>query len=287
MTKTLPLKQQFMTWAEDSVFSSVKHSLIIDLVVDYTQILSHWLKRNINNGVSTWGVVSIGVVALFVWNWELLMALCISAGVALMVYQGFQIPLLAANSRRLIRTLLDSPLLVALTTGLISLLISYSTLVIWQDTGRWSIALAVLLQGGCTISALGIMVWQLIKPVATAQEDLYDLWVTQLTSTDTLKRLIAVRRLSQIEILAVSRRQELSEYFQVLLAQEPQPQVREAIVIGLKHLNLQSFNRSKASSHSRKDIPQRQSLQIKRRNKVRKEQVYAELEVHPEESWVQ
>ncbi|MGB7414798.1 MAG: hypothetical protein WA902_11380 [Thermosynechococcaceae cyanobacterium] len=275
MAKTPSLPQQLLTWTENWAFSTTKHAVMADVLVDATQSGRRWLERlnRLHNGSSIGTVVCVGAIALFTWNWQLFLALIIGTGAAALAYRGLPV-------QKWMRLLTASPVVSAALLGLFSVIVSYGTLLIWQDTGRFGIALAVFFQGACTLLALGLLGWQLVKPSEAAFEEPYDRWVTQLTAPEPLQRLIAVRRLTQIEVLTPQRRQELSDYFQLLLAQETYPQVRQAILDGLKHLEAPASQVKPRASTQR-------SLQTKRRIKARKERVYAELEVQHEESWVQ
>ncbi|MEO0375627.1 MAG: hypothetical protein AAF329_13575 [Cyanobacteria bacterium P01_A01_bin.17] len=282
MAKTPSLKQRLFEWADYSTFAPAKHSLVMDVVRNQAQATGLWVRQLGNSNVSSQGVVAVVAIALLIWNWQLLLAICTGVSIMVLVHRSAHAPL---RVTQLVRSLLDSSLLLALLTGLLSLVISYSTLLIWQDTGQVGIALAVLLQGACLLSVLGLLIGQLMKP-SVEETDLYEQWVTQLMATDPLQRLIAVRRLSRIEVMTTDRRQELSEYFQLLLAQEPQPQIRDAVLHGLRRLGANA-SRSPLPRYARRDAP-RQSLKLKRRRiKVPEEGVYAELEAHQEESWVQ
>jgi hypothetical protein len=281
MAKTPSLKQQLFAWADYRTFVPTKHSLLTDIIRDQIQAAGRWMRR-LGNSMPAQGVAAVGATALLVWNWRLLLATGMGVGMTVLVYRSTHFPLRSVGVK-LMRSLLDSPLLLALITGFVSVIISYTTLLVWQDTGQLGIALAVLLQGACTLLTIGLLLRQLMKP--SAPETTYDQWVTQLMAPDPLQRLIAVRRLSQMDMLTVAQRQELSEYFQLLLAQELQPQIRDVALSSLKRLDAQAFHSAKLTRQPRRVAPQRQSLQ--RRIKVRKERVQAELEAHPEESWVQ
>ncbi|MGF1602555.1 MAG: hypothetical protein ACFCU8_11140 [Thermosynechococcaceae cyanobacterium] len=274
MAKTPSFPQQLLTWTENWAFSTTKHSVMADVLVDATQSGRRWLGRlnRVHNGSSIGTVVCVGAIALFTWNWQLFLALIMGAGTTALAYRGLPV-------QKWMRLLIASPVVSAALLGLFSVIVSYSTLLIWQDTGRFGIALAVFLQGVCTLLALGLLAWQLLKPAKVILEEPYDRWVTQLTAPEPLQRLIAVRRLTQIDVLTSQRRQELSDYFQLLLAQETYPQVRDAVVDGLKHLEA-------PASRVKHRVSTQRSL-TKRRIMARKERVYAELEVQPEESWVQ
>ncbi|PZD72797.1 hypothetical protein C1752_03232 [Acaryochloris thomasi RCC1774] len=284
MAKTPSLKQRLFEWADYSAFAPAKHSLVMDVVSNQAQATGRWVRQLGNSNVSSQGVAAVVAIALLIWNWPLLIALCIGLSITILASRSTHVSLKATQ---MMRSLLDSPLLLALTTGLLSVVISYSTILIWQDTGQVGIALAILLQGACLLSVLGLLIGQLLKPPAE-DADLYEQWVTQLMTTDPLQRLIAVRRLSRIEVLTHDRRQELNEYFQLLLAQEPQPQIRDAVLLGLRRLDARTASRTPLPRPSRRDVSPRQSLKLKRRRiEVHKERAYAELEAHQEESWVQ
>jgi hypothetical protein len=269
MAKTPSLPQQILAWTENRTFSTTKHSLIADVIVDFAQSSRRSLERldHIHNGTSVGTVICVGAIALFTWNWQLFMALVVGAAAALLAYRGLPMA-------TWVRSILKSPVASAGLLGLFSVIVSYGTLLVWQDTGRFGIALAVLLQALCTLLALGLLAGQLLKPSRSAPAETYDRWVTQLTSSEPLQRLIAVRRLSQMEGLTTAQQQHLSEYFQLLLAQETYPQVRDAVVAALKQLDTLAASRGKRYSPT-----QRSSRQLKRRIRSRKERVYAELEI--------
>ncbi len=285
MAKTPSLKQMLLAWADYENFVPKKHSLLTDIVRDQAQTTSR-LMQQFGNGASVQGFAAVGAVALLVWNWQLLIAICMGVGTTVLAYRSPH-GSLKLMGMKLVQSLFDSPLLLAFITGLLSLVISYSTLLIWQNTGQVGIALAVVVQGFCLLSALGLLMGQVLEPSKVSAEDSYEQWVTQLLSTEPLQRLVAVRRLSQIELLTMERRQELSDYFQLLLAQETQPQIREAVLLGLRCLDAQTESKRKLPRSLQSNTSPRQALQLKRRIKVRKERVYAELEAQPEESWVQ
>lgn len=239
----------------------------MDTIRNQIHLLSRWMIKSPNGAFA---FALLGIVALLVWNLPLLLALGIALGASVLVYRGAQVSIWEAGQEWL-RSHLTSPLPLALLIGLLSLIISYSTLLIWQDTGRFGIALAALLQGGCTLLAVGLLVRQLLQPVA----DAYEQWVMQLAAPEPLQRMMAVRRLSQIADLSAERQHELSEYFQLLLVQERQPQIRKAVLQMLEQL----------------DPPAAEAIRLKRRSqhriKIRRERVYAELEAQPEEILVQ
>jgi hypothetical protein len=66
----------------------------------------------------------------------------------------------------------------------------------------------------------------------------YNRCLLDITDTDPLKRLIAVRQLHEIIIVAKPGQQShIAEYFRIMLSREPDEMIREALLEGLAMIN--------------------------------------------------
>lgn len=181
------------------------------------------------------------IVAMLLWNWKLLLALLIGIGVMLSVYsmqkwdwqkrwsqmQGF----VNAPNRQLI---------LAVISGGIATFTTYIAAAIWFDSNSPWIAAGVIFQGLGTVLTLILLVCQIINFYGIRQEDQLDRLLDNLTQTDPLKRLIAVRQLTKLVVrkrVDAGLQQNVIECLQLLLTKEEEAVIREAAFESLQILD--------------------------------------------------
>ena len=124
-------------------------------------------------------------------------------------------------------------LAIAVISGGFGAIGSYIALYIWLNAeNRW-LATGLILQGFGTLLTLGLLSWQLLDLPRKKREDQYQEWVLQLTDSHELKRLIAVESLSNLleqQQLTEIQIQQLSGYFRLILRQETEIMVRQAVL---------------------------------------------------------
>lgn len=181
-----------------------------------------------------WGLTV--AIALLIWNWKLLIAT--SAGVLVMwgVYsmQGWDWQVVRSNLRRFLRSS-NRQIAIAVCTGGIATVSSYMAVAIWAQSENHWLATGAILQGVATIATLMLVVWQMITPKASTDEVSFNELLINLTDTDPLKRLIAVRQITRLmKTTAIADPATISDYFRFMLGREREPMVREALLDGLQ-----------------------------------------------------
>ncbi len=124
-------------------------------------------------------------------------------------------------------------LAIAVISGGLGTIGSYIALYIWSHAqNRW-LATGLILQAIGTFLTLGLLSWQLFDKPRKKQEHQYHEWVSQLTDSNDLKRLIAVENFSHLleqQRLNPTQIQQLFGYFRLMLKQENNAMVRQAML---------------------------------------------------------
>jgi hypothetical protein len=181
------------------------------------------------------------LVAMLLWNWKLLLALAVGIGVMVLAYSiqkwNWQLRWLeisqflhSANSR----------LALAVASGGIATVITYMTAAIWVDAHSPWIAAGIIVQGLGTLLTLILLVWQIFSLNSDREENYLEHLYSNLTQQDSLKRLLAVRQLTKFmhrQHVNSAIQQEAAQYLQLLLNQEEEPVIREAILDSLQSLH--------------------------------------------------
>ena len=202
------------------------------------------LKRNIirfltqkqQRKMVIWLLGSTGTTLMLGWNWQLVCATL--TGISFMrlihsVQTGYWQP------RWLYwRKFFESSqgkLAIAVSGGGFAVISSYIALVVWSNAeNRW-LATGLILQGFGTFLILGLLTWQLLDKPRKKQANQYQEWISQLTESNPLKRLIAVQSLSNLlakKQLTTTENKQLLGYFYVMLNQETDIVIRQALLEG-------------------------------------------------------
>jgi hypothetical protein len=204
----------------------------------------HW-KRS-----PQWSIgLAIGVLLL--WNWKLVFASGIGVLAAIATYfaqQGEWRFFWISWNQLWQQT--NRQLTFALISGSLATLSSYVAIAAWLETESHWLTTAILLQGFGILAVLLLLVRQMAQPQAehlAAPDRLLD----QLTDSDPLKRLIAVRQITHqvMEPQSTTQRSphpqttspimrsHVVEYFRLMLDRETEPVVCQALLDGLRLLS--------------------------------------------------
>ena len=186
------------------------------------------------------GLLTI-IVAMLLWNWQLLLALVVGIGIMVVTYliPKFNWQLHCLEIRRLI----SSPnirLAYSIASGGIATVITYMASAIWVDSPSPWLAAGAIIQGIGTLLILILLVWQIFSFQGSQQEDYLDKLLSDLTETDTLKRLIAVGKLNKFisrQRFDTALQQDVIKCLQIFLSQEQEVIIREAALDCLQNLN--------------------------------------------------
>lgn len=132
----------------------------------------------------------------------------------------------------------------AVGTGGIATLGAYMSLAIWADSESHWMALSLILQNLGTIAIAGLLLRQALSLGASKDEVALDRILADLTDPDPVKRLIAVRQMTDLvnkggfgsvsSVKSSIARSRAAECFRLMLSREPEALVRNALLEGLQ-----------------------------------------------------
>ncbi|WP_083617327.1 hypothetical protein [Planktothrix serta] len=197
------------------------------------------------------------------WNSKLLFSTALGMVVMAWVYRLRELPV-NLNGWDWYRRLETSQrqLLLAVGSGVSSCVFLYISLSIWTTAENPEMALSVIGQNLGILGILSLIIWQWYQQKSDFGKSQLNQWLGDLTQENSLKRLIAVRQLTTAfknspqrsgnpQLLLEAQRWQplpplqsfqginrthIVEYFQLMLYQENEPLVREALLEGLQVL---------------------------------------------------
>jgi len=199
---------------------------------------------------------SSGPLAVFtllaVWGWwnsQLLAATGLGIGTMMLVYraESWDWQQLRSNFNQF----WHSPsrrLLLAVGSGGSATVGTYMSFSIWADSSSHWIALSAILQNFGTIAIIALLVRQVLSHSASKDEAVVDRILADLTDADPVKRLIAVRQMTdlvkgsgfgkQSSLKSSIGLSHTAECFRLMLSQEPEALVRNALLESLQTLDV-------------------------------------------------
>jgi hypothetical protein len=231
-------------------------SVIQNLRLDELQEQAHrLLAAQRGMGSTGWLVVTLGGFALLYWNGRLFVATGTGVAVMLLVYvlHGWQPSLDWSQLRQSANQFLrgwNQPFVVSAGAGAIATVAAYLAVTLYTEASSGWVASAAVLQGLGTLAVLVLLVGQRAQRQTNLDRHHADRVLQDLTHRDPLKRLIAVRQLTdRIALLddlqngssttekQFSRR-AIADYLQVMVSQEKHSVVRDAILDGLQTVDI-------------------------------------------------
>jgi hypothetical protein len=177
-----------------------------------------------------WGTTI--ALSLILWNWQLVLALAIGAIALTTVYLAPQKQWHLPAWQEWTAT--NRSLTIAIATGTIATLSTYITTHIWLEADRSWLATGIILQGFGTLSILLFLTYQALdRSSKTNPEPL-----THLSDPEPLKRLIAIRQLTQQaqQNAAPLPAAQIADCFRLMLDRETEPSVCSALLDSLQTL---------------------------------------------------
>jgi hypothetical protein len=192
-----------------------------------------------------WLLAGLVLLLLWVWIWQWLLSIAVGATVMVGIYlaqerrlnlswQGWNWMWSRAN-----RSLTLSGLM-----GSVGLGSTYLATAVWQESQQPWLATCILLEGGGILAILGLLVWQMLHQRDSLSMAQFQTMLADLSHQDALKRLIAVRQLTQwfdrttteLPTVAMTPAQ-LAECFRLMLDCETEPLVCSALLESLRQLH--------------------------------------------------
>ena len=173
------------------------------------------------------------VIAMLLWNWKLLLASSVGIGAMVSVYSMYKWDVRIRWYE--INKFFNSPnsrFAVAVISGGIATLSTYTAAAVWVDSNSHWIAAGAILQGFGTLLTLALLVWQMVSFYKNQQENQLDELLVNLTEEDPLKRLIALRQINKLvsrKSIGDSAQNSVAEFLKLLLCREDEQAVRDAV----------------------------------------------------------
>jgi hypothetical protein len=157
-------------------------------------------------------------------------------------------------------------LVLAVSSGGLGAIVAYIVVSVWANSENCWLAIGCITQGIGTLLSFGLLLWQIVQGREKSYENQFDQWILDLTSANSLKRLIAVKSLANLlkkQWFNYHYHQQLRDYFKLMLTKETESLVRQGILEGLAMCNEQEV------SNLKKDT----TISLKQKFIIHKEQV--------------
>lgn len=204
-----------------------------------------WRSKTFRRKIYTLFYLTV-IIGLFLWNWTLLLATSVGIGMMALTYlfqewnwQHYYTNLLTKfhNFNNLNTRFISS-----VGIGGLSAFLVYLILTIWLTSDNRWLATGVILQGLITLVIAGLLLWQNTSQQKLKNQENFENLLKNLTSTNQLKRLISIRKLTDLFLkheLNKNQEQQLNDYFQIMLSYEEEIILQKALLESLEELNFQ------------------------------------------------
>jgi Putative transposase DNA-binding domain len=208
-----------------------------------SSVFLKWLLERLSRSKGWISVLTIAAVWGW-WNSQLLVSTGFGIGAMLIVYRAESWDWQLLRSK--LEQFWDGPkrrLVLAVASGGIATLGTYMSWSIWADSESPSMAASAILQNVGTIAIVALLLRQLLNRSASKDEAVIDRILADLTDNDPVKRLIAVRQITDLvnnqgfwpqSSIAKSH---ATECFRLMLSREPEALVRNALLESLQALD--------------------------------------------------
>jgi len=210
-----------------------------------------WLLDRLTRSKGWLAVITLAAVWAL-WNSQLLFSTGLGIAAMMLVYRGDSREWQLLRSQ--VEQFWDSPnrrFILAAGTGGIATLGAYMSWAIWADSSSPWMAASLILQNFGTIAIAGLLLRQALSMGASKDEATVDRILANLTDADPVKRLIAVRQMTDlvnnggfgdrsfVKNMPAKPRNRIAltraaECFRLMLSQEPEALVRNALLEGLQ-----------------------------------------------------
>ncbi len=219
-----------------------------------------------------WLLINGGTIGLLFWNGRLVLATGAGVAVMMLVYLiqdgNWKAPW--SDVQKALQGW-NQPFLLAAMSGSAATFGIYLAASLWAEVGSPWIATGMILQQAATISVLGLLIWQRVNRSESRSVSRLDETLDDLTNGDPLKRLIAVRRMTdEIEHQSDrAQKRQLADYLRVMLSREEDTIVRNAVLEELQSLDIiRSLPESKVQAMATPIALQRSAIKARNSHPV-------------------
>ncbi|MDJ0572963.1 MAG: ATP synthase subunit I [Pleurocapsa sp. MO_192.B19] len=216
--------------------------------------------------IQGWAFCSLVVVLMWWLNWKLFLATSVGMGLMSLSHllrnshwqrycQQWQSFLTGSNSQ----------LILAVSSGAIGAFFTYLAASVWTDSENQWLATGAILQVFTSLMTLAILLWFLWHQKRNTIESKLDQLLADLSHSDALKRLVAIRKLTRLLVsnsLSSEYYWQSIEYYHLMLSQPQVPIVKNALLESLDVLDGEKLLKLKRTpvkipiqlEHSRKPL---------------------------------
>jgi hypothetical protein len=226
------------------------------------------LSRRSYRRISSWLIVIFAMAMMWLWNWKLILATVVGVGFMFLLY--------LLPSRKWHTYWLrwqkffqgsNRQLSLAISGGGIAAFSTYMAASIWAESEHHWLATAIIIQTFCTPIGLILLIKNLIGDRTKKDKNKFEELLSDLSDREPLKRLIAIRQLTRLarkNSLQSEYNYQLIEYFRLMLSQERDAIVRDAILESLQISDIKALN-----------LPENTSVPIPLALKISEEKIYS------------
>lgn len=197
--------------------------------------------------ISSWLFCLLGLVFVWSWNWQLLLATIVGIGCMVLVY-WLQSKSWLVYWRKWQRFFTHSnrQLIVSVSSGSIAALGIYLTACIWSESENPWLATGIILQTFTSLITLALLGWHVFGGNRLRQaETEYNRLLVDLNHQDALRQIIAIRQLTRLvqnSNLSQDYRIQLLEYYCFMLTKVQELAVKEALLDSLASLGIETIS---------------------------------------------
>lgn len=205
-------------------------------VIKTVRVGSRSFKRFLEPGVML-GFLTI-VVAMLIWNWQILLAILVGIGVMSLTYsmQKLNWQLCWSQIYHFLNNV-NSRLVLAISSGGIATVTTYMTIAIWVEAKSIWFVLATMIQGVGTLVTLIFLVCQVSYLEQRREDKHIEELLQRLTESEALIRLIAINKLTKLmrcQQIDLSVKEDILNCLRLVLSQEKETVIREAVIHSLQ-----------------------------------------------------
>ncbi|MGF1591324.1 MAG: ATP synthase subunit I [Pleurocapsa sp.] len=142
-------------------------------------------------------------------------------------------------------------LILTVGTGAFGAFCTYLAASVWADAENQWLATGAILQGCASLTTLALLVWSLWGPKANSLEAKLDRLIEDLSHSDRLKRLVAIRQLTRLLVtnrLSSEHYCQSIEYYHLMLSEPQPPVVRNALLESLDILGAEEVSKKRSTA---------------------------------------
>ncbi len=186
----------------------------------------------------SWALATLSFLLMLAWNPKLILSTGVGVGLMLLIYrlQDWDWSKVKLSIGQIIKSS-NGRLSVAVGGGGLGALTTYTAAEIWAEVDNSWLAFSSIVQGIATLGSLGLLMWYVWGQQERTKKQDFERWLDDLTAQESLKRLIAIRRLTElIDRASLSPVNEIHvrEFFGIMLTREKDATVRSALLEALQ-----------------------------------------------------